>query len=201
MRGEKSVDGHPRDSGNGEKIAEGERNVRKRERERLRDFGQDESGKVAYLGDHVRLVGELGRSRLLGTLWAAVAVAAAATLVPGVIDPAGLSGCPYVVMPYMLQVVALVSVVWALGRLTVALRRGERVRVYVRDETVGALPGRSALATALALVSAVGEAVYLTLSSLGWGPAEVAFLGCEAVAMVALVVVRRAARASEWEGA
>ena len=175
--------------------------MRKKERERLKDFGEDENGKISYLGDYVRLVGEIGRTRLLGTLWGAFAVAAVATLVPGVLNPAGLSGCPYVVMPYMLQVVALVSAVWALGRLTVALRAGERVRVYVRDETVGALPARSVVAIVLTLVCAVGEVVYLTLSALSWGAAEVALLACEAVAIIALVVIRRAAKASAWESA
>lgn len=175
--------------------------MRKKERERLGDFGPDEDGRLTYLGDHVRLVGEPGRARLLGTLWGAVAAAAVATVAPGIANPAGLSGCPYVVLPYMLQVVALVSVAWALGRLSVALRGGERVRAYVRDETVGSLPGRSLLAAALALVCAVGEVVYLTLSATAPGPAEVALLACEAVVVCALVVVHRTAKASEWESA
>lgn len=175
--------------------------MRKKERERLKDFGPGEDGRLTYLGDHVRLVGEPGRARLLGTLWGAVAAAAVATVASGIANPAGLSGCPYVVLPYMLQVVALVSVAWALGRLSVALRDGERVRAYVRDETVGSLPGRSLLALALALVCAVGEVVYLALSGTTPGPAEAALLACEAVAVCALVVVHRTAKASEWESA
>ena len=175
--------------------------MRKRERERLKDFGAGEDGRITYLGDHVRLVGRLGRGRLLATLWGALAVAVIATVAPGAANPAGLTGCPYVVLPYMLQVVALVSLAWALGRLSVALGGDGRVRVYVRDETIGALPGRCLLAAALALVCAVGEAVYLTVSSVAVGPAEVALLACEVVVVCALVVACRTARASEWEGA
>ena len=116
--------------------------MRKKARERLKDFGPDDNGKMAYLGDHVRLADGHDRGRLLRSLWVACGVAVIALLAASLANPAGLSGCPYVVMPYMLQFVALVWVLWGMGRLSVA---GARVRVYVRDETVGALPRRSPL--------------------------------------------------------
>ena len=181
----------------------GEKNVRKKERERLKDFRRGEDGTFSYAGDHVRLVGALGPSELLRALWAAFAVAALAAAVAGAVNPAGLTGCPYVVMPYMLQLVALVSVAWALGRLTVALRgaAGGRVRVYVRDETVGSLPGRCALAIGLALVAAAGEVVFLATGGAAPAAAEFVLLAYEALCCVALVALRRSARAAEWEGA
>ena len=76
-----------------------------------------------------------------------------------------------------------------------------RVRAYVRDETVGALPLRGAIAAACALVAAVGELVLLATGGVAVAPAEVALLSCEVVAVSALVVLRAAARAAEWEGA
>lgn len=170
--------------------------MRKKERERLKDFGRDDDGKMAYLGDHVRLADGQDRSRLLRALWAACGAATLATLAASLANPAGLSGCPYVVMPYMLQFVAMVWVLWGMGRLSVA---GERVRVYVRDETVGALPLRCVVAAALTLVAAVGEVVFLALSAAAPAAVDFAFLACEAVAVVALVVLRRLCLATTWQ--
>ncbi|MBM6775090.1 hypothetical protein [Olsenella profusa] len=176
--------------------------MRKKERERLKDFQRGEDGHYVYAGDHVRLVGA-DRRRLLAVLWGSCGVALLASAVAGVANPGGLSGCPYVVMPYMCQLVALVSVVWGLGRLTVALRdaAGGRVRAYVRDETAGALPLRSAIAIGCALVAAVGEVVFLATGGTAVAPAEIALLACEVVVVVALVALRAAVRTAEWEGA
>lgn len=172
--------------------------MRKKERERLRDFGRDESGKIAYLGDHVRLAEGHDRGRLLATLWASCGAAALAVVAASLVNPGGLTGCPYVVLPYMAQFVVLVWVVWGLGRLSVA---GERVRVYVRDETVGALPLRCAAAAVLGIAAAVGEVVLLATSGAAPAPADLAFLACEAVAATALVVARRTCLATAWEAA
>lgn len=172
--------------------------MRKKARERLKDFGPDDNGKMSYLGDHVRLVEGQDRRRLVTTLWVACGVATLAVLGASLANPAGLSGCPYVVVPYMCQFVALVSVIWGMGRLSVA---GERVRVYVRDETFGALPRRAVIAAALGLVAVVGEIVLLAVSGAAPGVAEIVFLSCEAVSVVALVALRQACLATEWESA
>lgn len=170
--------------------------LRKKERERLKDFGRDESGKIAYLGDHVRLAEGSDRRRLLATLWAAGGLAAAAVVGASLANPGGLVGCPYVVLPYMLQFVAMVWVLWGMGRFAVA---GERVRVYVRDETVGALPRRCVAAAALGLLAAAGEVVLLVSSASAPVPADFAFLACEAASVAALVALRRACLATTWE--
>lgn len=172
--------------------------MRKKARERLKDFGPDDNGKMAYLGDHVRLAGGQDRRRLVVTLWAACGAATLAVLGASLANPAGLSGCPYVVLPYMLQFVALVWVLWGMGRLSVA---GERVRAYVRDETVGALPLRCVVAAALGLVAAAGEVVLLATSGTAPAAADFAFLACEVVAVAALVALRRACLDTAWEPA
>ena len=172
--------------------------MRKKARERLKDFGPDDNGKMAYLGDHVRLADGHDRRRLLGTLWAACGLGVAAVTGASLANPVGLSGCPYVVLPYMCQFVAMVWVIWGMGRLSVA---GERVRVYVRDETVGALPLRCVVASALGLVAAVGEVVLLVSSGAAPAAADFAFLACEVVAVASLVALRRACLATTWESA
>ena len=172
--------------------------MRKKARERLKDFGPDDNGKMAYLGDHVRLADGHDRRRLLRTLWAACGLAVVAVVGASLANPAVLSGCPYVVLPYMCQFVALVWVLWGMGRLSVA---GERVRAYVRDETVGALPLRCVVAAALGLVAAVGEVVLLATSGTAPVAADLVFLACEAVAVAALVAVRRTCLATAWESA
>ena len=170
--------------------------MRKKARERLKDFGPDDNGKMAYLGDHVRLTEGQDRRRLVTTLWVACGVATLAVLGASLANPAGLTGCPYVVMPYMCQFVAIVSVLWGMGRLSVA---GERVRAYVRDETFGALPRRAVVAAALGLVATVGEVVLLVVSGTAPGVAELAFLACEAASVAALVVLRQVCLATTWE--
>ena len=170
--------------------------MRKKARERLKDFGPDDNGKMAYLGDHVRLAGGQDRRRLVVTLWAACGAAALAVLGASLANPAGLSGCPYVVLPYIAQFVSMVAVLWGMGRFSVA---GERVRVYVRDETVGALPRRCVVAAALGLVAAVGELVLLATGGSAPAAADFAFLACEAVSVVALVTLRRLCLATTWQ--
>ena len=172
--------------------------MRKKARERLKDFGPDDNGKMSYLGDHVRLVEGQDRRRLVTTLWVACGVATLAVLGASLANPGGLSGCPYVVAPYIGQFVAMVSVLWGMGRLSVA---GERVRVYVRDETFGALPRRAVVAAALGLAAVVGEIVLLAVSGAAPGAAEIVFLSCEAVSVVALVALRQACLVTEWESA
>ena len=54
--------------------------MRKKARERLKDFGPDDNGKMAYLGDHVRLTEGQDRRRLVTTLWVACGVATLAVL-------------------------------------------------------------------------------------------------------------------------
>ena len=172
--------------------------MRKKARERLKDFGPDDNGKMAYLGDHVRLTGGQDRRRLIATLWVTCGVAAAAVLGASFANPVSLVGCPYVVMPYIGQFVALVAVLWGMGRLTVS---GERMRVYVRDETVGALPRRAVVGIAFGLVAAVGEIVYLFVVGSAPGAADIGFLACEVVSVVALVALRQTCLATEWESA
>ena len=92
----------------------------------------------------------------------------------------------------------MVAVLWGMGRFSVA---GERVRVYVRDETVGALPRRCVVAAALGLVAAVGEVVLLATGGSAPAAADFAFLACEAVSVVALVTLRRACLDTAWEPA
>ncbi|WP_273446997.1 hypothetical protein [Thermophilibacter provencensis] len=172
--------------------------MRKKARERLKDFGLDDNGKMAYLGDHVRLAGGQDRRRLVVTLWAACGLAVVAVVGASLANPAGLSGCPYVVLPYIAQFVSMVAVLWGMGRFSVG---GERVRVYVRDETVGALPRRCVVAAALGLVAAAGEVVLLATSGTAPAAADFAFLACEAVSVVALVTLRRACLDTAWEPA
>ena len=172
--------------------------MRKKQRERPSDFGRDESGKIAYLGDHVRLAAGHDRRRLLVTLWAACGTTAAAVLGASLANPGGLSGCPYVVVPYVVEFVATVSVVWGMCRLSAA---GERMRAYVRDETVGALPRRALVAAVAALACAAGEVVLLVLGAQAPGAAELVFFACQALAVVALAVLRRTCLATSWESA
>lgn len=170
--------------------------MRKRTRERLSDFGPDEDGKLSYQGEHVRHVGEVPFRTLVTRLWVAAAVAVAAVLVPGFLPVAGLSGTLVVTFAYVVEVVALVSVVWALARLSAA---GERVRVYVREETADALGARSVIGVVAAAVAVVGELFLLVTGSVQLAPLELVFLAAEAAFVAALLVLRATAAHFVWE--
>lgn len=170
--------------------------MRKKRRERLSEFGTDERGKLAYLGEHVRLASGTDRRALIAALWVPFAVAAVATVVPAALNPRGFAGCPYVLLPYVAQLMLLVSVAWALARFTVA---GERVRAYVRDETAGSLPGRCAAGAVCALVTFVGEVVLLALTAEAPGPVELVLFVGELASAAALLALRRSAAAIAWE--
>ena len=170
--------------------------MRKKRRERLSKFGTDERGELAEIGEHVRLADGTDRRAVLVALWAPLAVAAVATVVPAALNPRGFAGCPYVLLPYVAQLMLLVSVVWALVRLTAA---GERVRADVHGETAGSLPGRCVAGAVCALVTFAGEIVLLALASEAPGPVELALFVGEAACAVALLALRRSVAGIAWE--
>ena len=67
----------------------------------------------------------------------------------------------YVLLPYAGALVAGISAVWALARMS---RGGARLRSYVYEETVAKLPLRCLLTGGFAALAAVGECVDVFLN-------------------------------------
>ena len=170
--------------------------MRKRTYKRVQNFEFTEHGNAQYRGGYVCLATGRSHQRLLASLWSLLAATTLATLVPGIINPRGLSGCPYVVMPYVGQVVALVSVIWTTGRFTA---EGRKLRAYVRDEIVDALPMRSIVMAAFAGITTIGEAIYLTRSGIVPGVFELVMIVCGLVTVACGYVIRCTIMSCTWE--
>ena len=89
------------------------------------------------------------------------------TLVLAVLAAAGMVPAPgamqqfYVLLPYAGALVAGISAVWALARMS---RGGARLRSYVYEETVAKLPLRCLLTGVFAALAAVGECMDVFLN-------------------------------------
>lgn len=111
---------------------------KKRSKAYLDDFKKTASGEYAWQGaEYAWDGGKAGQRRALFKLWTAGSAMAAATLAAGCIPAAGMDGCFYLLLPYLLQAVLVIRVLWLLGRLSGA---GSRIRAYIYEETVHKFP-------------------------------------------------------------
>lgn len=106
----------------------------------LNDFHRDLTGAYIYDGSHFHFAGD-GWKQVLLRLWALGLVLVVLVLAGGFSGEA-MSHCVFQILPYLVEVGAVGSVVWALVRLTSG---GETLRAYVYKATVQALPGRAVL--------------------------------------------------------
>ena len=124
----------------------------RRGREYLNDFRRDVNGSYLYQGSYRRYTGSMPYAKLRGLLWALCGGALAAL--------AALQQF-YVLLPYAEALVAGISAVWALARMS---RGGARLRSYVYEETVAKLPLRCLLTGVFAALAAVGECMDMFLN-------------------------------------
>ena len=87
--------------------------------------------------------------------------AAAALAAAGMVPAPGAMQQFYVLLPYAGALVAGISAVWALARMS---RGGARLRSYVYEETVAKLPLRCLLTGVFAALAAVGECMDVFLN-------------------------------------
>ena len=126
----------------------------RRGREYLNDFRRDVNGSYLYQGSYRRYTGSMPYAKLRGLLWALCGGALAA------LAAAGMQQF-YVLLPYAGALVAGISAVWALARMS---RGGARLRSYVYEETVAKLPLRCLLTGVFAALAAVGECMDVFLN-------------------------------------
>ena len=125
----------------------------RRGREYLNDFRRDVNGSYLYQGSYRRYTGSMPYAKLRGLLWALAAA--------GMVPAPGAMQQFYVLLPYAGALVAGISAVWALARMS---RGGARLRSYVYEETVAKLPLRCLLTGVFAALAAVGECVDVFLN-------------------------------------
>lgn len=142
-----------------------EKKKRRKKRAYLDDFYQDLSGNYVYRGKLYRYTAQdLPRKTALTRGWLCTGAALAALLVNGLVPNPALSGCFYVVIPYVAGLIAACSAAWALGRVTAA---GDELRAYVYDETAAQLPARCMLSVVCSAAAAAGQLLYLILHGTG----------------------------------
>ena len=126
----------------------------RRGREYLNDFRRDVNGNYLYQGSYRCYTGSMPYAKLRGLLWALCGGALAALAAAGMVPAPGAMQQFYVLLPYAGALVAGISAVWALARMSCG---GARLRSYVYEETVAKLPLRCLLTGVFAALAAVGD--------------------------------------------
>lgn len=125
--------------------------------------------------------GESAYRLSLRKLWAAAAAVGIAALAAGCIPAAGMDRSFYLLLPYMVQLVAAVSVVWTMLRLS---RAGSTMRAYIYEETVHKLSFRSRLTEGFAIAVLIGEVIFLVKNGFqGKAAGTVLFVAAELMAV------------------
>jgi hypothetical protein len=162
----------------------------------LDDIQLDGSGKYAYKGSHMKFAGdEAQRKRFLLTLGLSMGGAAVCTVAAGCLDVGDADNTMYVLIPYMIEVIAAVAFVWSSVRL---LLGGSVLRSYVFNQTVKRLPVLAAILALGAAATLVGAAVFLILhQTIDASTAVYLFLHAAVCALSLLGW--KALRSAEWE--
>jgi hypothetical protein len=78
--------------------------------------------------------------------------------VAGSIDAPGSRNSMFVLIPYVIELMGGISMVWAMCRLTAG---GNRMREYVYQASAEKLPGRAMFTAVFGVLSLVGEIIYI----------------------------------------
>ncbi len=162
----------------------------------LDDIQLDGSGKYAYKGSHMKFSGdEAQRKRFLWRLGLPMAGAAVCTVAAGCLNVGDADNTMYVLIPYMIEVIAAVAFVWSSVRL---LLGGSILRSYVFDQTVKRLPVLAVLLALGAAATLTGAAVFLILHQTIDAATAVYLLLHAAVCALSLFGFK-ALRKAKWE--
>ncbi len=167
----------------------------KRKSKTVSSFKAGDDGKYVFMGAHFAFSGDYARFRaLLVTLSAAIAVL---WVGGGFIPAPGMMNGFYVIIPYFAAtLVSAALTVWAALR---AVFYGERLRDYVYETTVKALPARAVATVVCAAISAVCEIVYLIIN--GTDGFVWTALSCAVLAAISAcaLLLRKTAKTSVWK--
>ena len=139
-------------------------------------FHKNAAGEYVYSGSLYAYEGG-NRKRALTGLWALLGVAIALTVLGGCIPVPGLTRMWYILIPYVLSVIAICMGLWSLGEITAG---GDSLREYVYEKSVKRLKRRMVLASVCAALAFIGERVYAGQTG-SFPVAAGLFLGWEAV--------------------
>lgn len=162
----------------------------------LNDFHRDLTGAYIYDGSHFHFAGDGWKQALL-RLWA-LGIVLVVLVLAGGFSGETMSHCVFQILPYLVEVGAVGSVVWALVRLTSG---GETLRAYVYKATVQALPGRAVLVMCAAGAGMLGTALCMIVH--GTAGRLAGLLLClllKAALLAGAWLLRRYVQTLPWEG-
>ncbi len=169
--------------------------IRRKRRAYLDHFTKTASGEYVYAGGHY-IFQNTGKSRkrALLELWLLGGGGAFAVLAGGCIPAPGVGNCAYVLIPYVASVIAVFSMLWAVGQLSLG---GDPIREYIYRDSVEKLPRRAVITAVCTLLALVGEGIYLALhrQALAWGAV---FLVLMALGAGAALWSRRTIKRLNW---
>ncbi len=171
---------------------------RKKKHSGLEYFQRNAAGEYIYTGKHMSYVSaEKSRKRLLLELWGLGTAGTACLLAGGFLPIRSFRGCIYVLLPYVIALIAAISCLWTVGELTGG---GEPMRQYIYDATVLKLPDRAMVSAVAALSCILGEIVSCILNGAdGAAGTLIAFFLLLAIGTGAMALLRRCIRCAKWE--
>lgn len=171
---------------------------RNKRHSKLEYFQRNAAGEYIYTGKHMSYVStEKSRKCLLLELWVLGIAGTVCLLLCGFLPLRSFRGCFYVLLPYIVALIAAFSCLWTIGELAGG---GDPLRQYVHDATVLKLPGRAMVSAVAALACISGEIVSCALNGAdGEIGALIAFFLLLAVGAGAMVLLRRRIRGAVWQ--
>lgn len=160
----------------------------------LNDFKTNVAGEYIYTGKNIGW--NAPRKQTLVKMWVFGGLGILASVIAGCIPGTGMEGTAWIVLPYIIGLVAAVSEIWAIYRLSTA---GEQIREYVFQTTAKQLPARSFLTALFSGVAILGEAVnvfVLPFDGEIWAGLLLMFL--ETVVFVTAILLHRLVMKLEW---
>ncbi len=140
----------------------------------LDDIRPNLAGEYVYTGAYYRYQADKKSfARALSEIVLLAALSLAAVIASGFVRAGGMANCFYVLIPYMAETIAVVTLVWAVGKLLI---KGERLREYVYGSSVLKIPVRAFLSAIFAIVGAVCIIVFIILNGIDGSIGEIIIL-------------------------
>lgn len=175
-----------------------EKKRRKRgENSYLNDFHLNLAGEYIYDGELYACQADPDTQKMQKRkLWVYTALMLLTALASGSIPAPGMLGSSYVILPFLGELIAIFSVVWAVCKLG---RDWNAVREYVYERTLPALPGRALCVAAFAAAGILCELLYVILSGHG-GQLFYAFLFVilKVISLICALTIRRKLKCLNW---
>lgn len=155
-------------------------------------FTRGAGGELVYTGRYYTFCsqGKEEYRRRMRTQYILAAISGLAVLAGGMLPVSSLLNTWYVILPYLLTLLGVVSVVWALCRMW---HWGNPLREYVYDATVKQLPLRTMWTMILSMCTLCGQIWYLVFEVVrdrGF-LCNLVFLALQVVVFVCMALMRR----------